>query len=164
MHTTSASCLLMGCDVYSSCHSGFCIDGFVGRFAAVHFGQRNARSPLNALMRCIQRFLARRAPRESRPLHSARVQKPEADIPVVPPPSPTPSGFHPTALQRAVWVDNAVYVTKTRPPRASACTVGVGSAMTLLARPGARSAGGTAWRTSSASVSAMTSASSRHSV
>jgi hypothetical protein len=28
----------------------------VGRFAAAHFGQRNAGSPLNALMRAIQRF------------------------------------------------------------------------------------------------------------
>jgi hypothetical protein len=55
--------------------SGFCIDGFVGRFAAVHFDQRNAGSPLNVLMRCIQRFLARRAPREPRSLHSSRARE-----------------------------------------------------------------------------------------
>jgi hypothetical protein len=60
--------LVMGCDP-STClglcdkaMSGFCIDGFVGRFAAAHFGQRNAGSPLNALMRAIQRFLAQRPP------------------------------------------------------------------------------------------------------
>jgi hypothetical protein len=73
--------LVMGCDVYSclglcdKAMSGFCLDGFVGRFAAAHFGQRNAGSPLNVLMRCIQRFLARRAPREPRPLHSARIRE-----------------------------------------------------------------------------------------
>jgi hypothetical protein len=56
--------LIMGCDP-STClglcdkaMSGFCIDGFVGRFAAAHFGQCNAGSPFNALMRAIQRFLA----------------------------------------------------------------------------------------------------------
>ena len=60
--------LVMGCDPYTclglcdKAMSGFCIDGFVGRFAAAHFGQRNAGSPLNALMRAIQRFLARRSP------------------------------------------------------------------------------------------------------
>ncbi len=58
--------LVMGCDVYTclglcdKAISSFCIDGFVGCFAAAHFGQRNAGSPLNALMRAIQRFLARR--------------------------------------------------------------------------------------------------------
>jgi hypothetical protein len=57
--------LVMGCDPFSclgfcdKAMSGFCIDGFIARFAAAHFGQRNAGSPLNALMRCIQRFLAR---------------------------------------------------------------------------------------------------------
>jgi hypothetical protein len=59
--------------------SGFCIDGFVGRFAAAHFGQRNAGSPLNALMCAIQRFLARRAPPPPPPLRTARISEPEAD-------------------------------------------------------------------------------------
>jgi hypothetical protein len=55
----------MGCDPHSclslcdKAMSGFCIDGFVGRFAAAHLRQRNACSPLIALMRAIQRFLAR---------------------------------------------------------------------------------------------------------
>jgi hypothetical protein len=68
----------MGCDVYSclglckKAMSGFCIDGFVGRFAAAHFGQRNAGSPLNVLKRSIQRFLARRAATAAPPLHKAR--------------------------------------------------------------------------------------------
>ena len=113
--------LVMGCDVFSclglcdKAMSGFCIDGFVGRFAAAHFGQRNAGSPLNVLMRCIQRFLARRAPRDSRPIHSARVQETEPDAPVSALPSPTPRGLHPTALHSAVWVDDAVFATKTPP-------------------------------------------------
>jgi hypothetical protein len=42
--------------------SGFCIDGFVARFAAAHFGQRNAGSPLNAFMRVVPQFLALRHP------------------------------------------------------------------------------------------------------
>jgi hypothetical protein len=95
--------------------SGFCIDGFVGRFAAAQFGQRNAGSPLNVLMRCIQRFLARRAPREPRPLRSARVKETEADAFEAASPSPTPRGLHPTALHSAVWVDDAVFATKTTP-------------------------------------------------
>ena len=113
--------LVMGCDVYSclglcdKAMSGFCIDGFVGRFAAAHFGQRNAGSPLNVLMRCIQRFLARRAPRTARPLHTARAPEPAADTTAVALPSATPRGLHPTALHSAVWVDDAVYVTKTAP-------------------------------------------------
>jgi hypothetical protein len=40
--------------------SCFEIGGFVGRFTTAHFGQRSAGSPLNALMRNILRFLARR--------------------------------------------------------------------------------------------------------
>jgi hypothetical protein len=99
--------LVMGCDVYSclglcdKAMSGFCIDGFVGRFAAAHFGQRNAGSPLNALMRAIQRFLARRAPPPPSPLRTARTLEPEADAPAVPLSSATPRGLHPTALHSA---------------------------------------------------------------
>jgi hypothetical protein len=69
--------LVMGCDPFSclgfcdKAMSGLCIDGFIARFAAAHFGQRNAGSPLNALMRCIQRFLARRGPPPA-PLPAAR--------------------------------------------------------------------------------------------
>ncbi len=71
--------LVMGCDPYTwaclgffdKAMSGFCIGGFIGRFAAAHFGQRNAGSPLNALMRCIQRFLARRAPAQAPRPHPA---------------------------------------------------------------------------------------------
>jgi hypothetical protein len=73
--------LTMGCDPFTclgfcdKAMSGFCIDGFVGRFAAAHFGQRNAGSPLNALMHCIQRALARRAPPPARP-HTRRQPAP----------------------------------------------------------------------------------------
>ncbi len=95
--------IVMGCDP-STClglcdkaMSGFCIDGFVGRFAAAHFGQRNAGSPLNALMRAIQRFLARRAP--SPPQHPAcspqAVPSPACGTPAAPlhPPPPRPQIF-----------------------------------------------------------------------
>ena len=114
--------LVMGCDpttclgLCDKAMSGFCIDGFVGRFAAAHFGQRNAGSPLNVLMRCIQRFLARRAPDPTPPPRSRRL----------PPPADGPSqfspfdrrGLQPTALHSAVWVDDTVFVTKT-PPHAT---------------------------------------------
>ena len=111
--------LTMGCDVYSclgicdKAMSGFCIDGFVGRFAAAHFGQRNAGSPLNALMRAIQRHLARRAPTPKQRPHTSRAP-PEAAPPSLPSAS-VPRGLHSTALHSAVWVDDAVYVTKTPP-------------------------------------------------
>ena len=78
----------MGCVPYTClglCNkamSGFCIDGFVGRFAAAHFGQHNTGSPLNALMRAIQRFLARRSP--------------------PPPPLPTPTVCAPPAFPGSV--------------------------------------------------------------
>jgi hypothetical protein len=147
--------LVMGCDVYSClglcdrAMSDFCINCFVGRFAAAHFGQRNASSPLNALMRCIQRFLARRTLREPRPLHSARVQKPEADTSVVALPSPTPRGLHPMALHSAVWGPLTMRFSslkRRRAPRASACRAGARPAPPLPVRPGAHSTGGIAWR------------------
>ena len=103
--------LVMGCDPYTclgfcdKAMSGFCIDGFVGRFAAAHFGQRNAGSPLNALMRCIQRFLARRAPAPAPRPNTRRLALPE--------PEPVRRGLHDTALHTAVWVDDTVFVTKT---------------------------------------------------
>ena len=80
--------LVMGCDPWTclglcdKAMSGFCIDGFICRFAAAHFGQRNAGSPLNALMRSIQRFLARRGPAPTPKVHSRRAQE------ASPPPSP----------------------------------------------------------------------------
>ena len=58
----------MDCDPYTclclcdKAMGGFFIDGLVGRFTAAHFDQHNAGSPLSALMRAIQRFLARRSP------------------------------------------------------------------------------------------------------
>jgi hypothetical protein len=60
--------LVLGCDPTTclgfcdKAMSGFCIDGFVARFAAAHFGQRNAGSPLNAFMRAVLRFLTSRHP------------------------------------------------------------------------------------------------------
>ena len=72
--------LVMGCDPYKclglcdKAMSGFCIDGFVGHCAAAHFGQRYSGSPLNALMRAIQAFLARRpsAPPPNPPVRAPR--------------------------------------------------------------------------------------------
>ena len=171
--------LVMGCDPFTclgfcdKAMSGFCIDGFVGRFAAAHFGQRNAGSPLNALMRCIQRFLARRGPPPAPRPHSRRqppappAPGPCSDPPLRPvvtrvtahPPPPPPSdgprgdeppsplvsrasvsslphpsddqlfasrrGLQPQALHTAVWVDDTVFVTKTRPhPPCSGLTGG----------------------------------------
>ena len=81
------------------------------RFAAAHFGQRNAGSPLNALMRCIQRFLARRAPAPARRPHTRRA----APAPASPPPPAVRRGLHDTALHSAVWVDDTVFATKTPP-------------------------------------------------
>ena len=109
--------LVLGCDPFTclgfcdKAMSGFCIDGFVGRFAAAHFGQRNAGSPLNALMRCIQRFLARRAPAPARRPHTRRA----APAPASPPPPAVRRGLHDTALHSAVWVDDTVFATKTPP-------------------------------------------------
>ena len=103
--------LVMGCDPFSclgfcdKAMSGFCIDGFIGRFAAAHFGQRNAGSPLNALMRCIQRFLARRGPPPAPRPQTRRLPAP-ADTTVR-------RGLHPEALHTVVWVDDTVFVTKT---------------------------------------------------
>jgi hypothetical protein len=138
--------LTMGCDPFNclgfcdKAMSGFCIDGFVGRFAAAHFGQRNAGSPLNALMRCIQRALARRAPPPVRP--NSRRQP--APCPFLGPASGLPAasptglrrGLNPEALHSVVWVDDTVFVTKT-PPHA-ACP-GLAGACPICARS-ARSA------------------------
>ena len=112
--------LVMGCDAYSclglcdKAMRGFSFDGFVGRFAAAHFGQRNAGSPLNVLMRCIQRFLARRGPNLSATPHSKRVQEDPAVASLTSPPPPR-RGLGPQALLSAIWVDDAVYITKTPP-------------------------------------------------
>ena len=94
--------LVLGCDPTTclgfcdKAMSGFCIDGFVARFAAAHFGQRNAGSPLNAFMRAVLRYLASR--------HSA------ADAA-----KGLRRGLGPRALHSAVWVDDTVFVTKTVP-------------------------------------------------
>ncbi len=113
--------LVMGCDPYSclglcdKAMSGFSVGGFVGRFAAAHFGQRNAGSPLNVLMRCIQRFLARRILKQAPRPHSRRAQGPGAP-PALTGATATPRrGLGPAALHSAVWVDDAVYITKTPP-------------------------------------------------
>ena len=140
--------LVMGCDP-SSClglcdkaMSGFCIDGFVGRFAAAHFGQRNAGSPLNVLMRCIQRFLARRAPAPAPRAHTRRAQEPAPG-----PSSPTPAthnfrGLDETALHSSVWVDDMVLVTKTPPHGPCAGLDGDCVTCTRLARTARRSQSG----------------------
>ena len=100
----------MGCDAYSclglcdKAMSGFCIDGFVGRFAAAHFGQRNAGSPLNVLMRCIQRFLVRRAPPHLAAPATRRVQeaRPASLSPLSPAPEAPPWSTRHRAAQRRV--------------------------------------------------------------
>jgi hypothetical protein len=118
--------LVMGCDPYTclgfcdKAMSGFCIDGFVGRFAACHFGQHNAGSPLNALMRCIQRFLARRAPTPPAQPRSRRSPDPTLPSPPLlsPFPAPPPSsrrGLNPEAIHTSVWVDDTIFVNKTPP-------------------------------------------------
>ena len=135
--------LVMGCDVFSclglcdKAMSGFCIDGFVGRFAAAHFGQRNAGSPLNVLMRCIQRFLARRAPAEPRPLRTARPQETGSDA--LRAAAPTPRGLHSTALHSAVWVDDAVFATKTPPHPPCSGLIGACPICSAYARQARRS-------------------------
>ena len=127
--------LVMGCDPFTclglcdKAMSGFCIDGFVGRFAAAHFGQRNAGSPLNVLMRCIQRFLARRAPAPGPRINTRRVLDPAppspAALPVRPDGELAPRrGLHDTALHSVVWVDDTVFVTKTPPHPPCAGLVG----------------------------------------
>ena len=139
--------LVMGCDPFTclglcdKAMSGFCIDGFVGRFAAAHFGQRNAGSPLNVLMRCIQRFLARRAPAPARRAHTSRVQEPAAP-PVVPAVPPQRRGLHDTALHTAVWVDDTVFATKTPPHPPCAGLVGGCPVCTRTARAARRSQAG----------------------
>jgi hypothetical protein len=127
--------LVMGCDPFTclglcdKAMSGFCIDGFVGRFAAAHFGQRNAGSPLNVLMRCIQRFLARRAPAPAQRPNTRRVPDPDQLPPAAPLESPAAEpaqrrGLHDTALHSVVWVDDTVFVTKTPPHPPCAGLVG----------------------------------------
>ena len=99
------------------------MDGFVGRFAAAHFGQRNACSPLNCLMRCIQRFLARRAPPPTPALPAPPAEPPTPAPALLGPARPSPTrprratrrGLDDTALHSAVWVDDTVFATKTPP-------------------------------------------------
>ena len=139
--------LVLGCDPWScwgfcdKAMSGFCVEGFLMRFAAAHFGQRNAGSPLNAFMRTVLRFLASRqapppkrptftkraaaeaaaaAPADPVPIASAMPPAPAAivatlRVPAPAPESPTPSrrGLGPEAMHSAVWVDDTAFVTKT---------------------------------------------------
>jgi hypothetical protein len=114
----------MGCDPFTClgfCNkamSRICIDGLISRFAAAHFGQCNACSPLNALMRAIQRFLARRGPP---PPHKVNSRRPSA-APVTANCAEPPGlrrGLNPEAIHTVVWVDDTVFVTKT--PQQSSC-------------------------------------------
>ena len=101
--------LVLGCDPTTrlgfcdKAMSGFCIDGFVARFAAAHFGQRNAGSPLNAFMRAVLRFLASRHPPAPHNPSSRRVTESAEQR----------RGLGPLALHSACWVDDTVFVTKT---------------------------------------------------
>jgi hypothetical protein len=123
--------LVMGCDPYTclgfcdKAMSGFCIDGFIGRFAAAHFGQRNAGSPLNSLMRAIQRFLARRGPPPPRRAHTRRAPSWCGDSDPASSATPVPRrGLGPEALHSVVWVDDTVFVTKTPPHQPCAGLLG----------------------------------------
>jgi len=123
--------LVLGCDP-STCWgfcdkamSGFCVDGFLMRFAAAHFGQRNAGSPLNAFMRTVLRFLAQRDTHPSkkspfsRRAQASRLAPPAATVASMRPATPsnvapsTRRGLGPEAMHSAVWVDDTVFVTKT---------------------------------------------------
>jgi hypothetical protein len=110
----------MGCDPHTclgfcdKAMSGFGIDGFVGRFTAAHFGQCNAGSPLNALMRAIQRFLARSGPHPSRRAPYGEPPAPPAMATCAEPPG-LRRGLHREALHSVVCVDYTVLVTKTPP-------------------------------------------------
>ena len=133
--------LVLGCDP-SSCWgfcdkamSGFSVEGFLMRFAAAHFGQRNAGSPLNAFMRTVLRFLASRDTHPSKkPAFTKRARAdPAAEVtsttfaPAAPsavvatlrvaaPSDDLPSsrrGLGPEAMHSAVWVDDTAFVTKT---------------------------------------------------
>ena len=70
-------------------------------------------------MRCIQRFLARRAPPRLAAPATRRVQEARppstSPLPTAPGARETPRGLHDTALHSAVWVDDAVYASKTPP-------------------------------------------------
>jgi hypothetical protein len=151
--------LVMGCDVSSFSCLGLCdkamsgFVGFVGRFAAAHFGQRNAGSPLNVLMRCIQRFLARRAPRDSRPFTPraprrrgptppCRLSPPRRRAASTPRPSIAPSG----------WTMRSSPPRHHRIPPAWDSSAAAPSAPRSLVKPGARSTDGTVWRPNSASA------------
>ncbi len=114
----------MDCDPYSClgfydmAMSDFCIDGLVGGFAAAHLGQQNACSPLNALMRCIQRALAGRALAPPLQPHTKLPQAlaaPAAASPRRPSPAAPAlrraGGLNPEALHNAVWVDDTVFVS-----------------------------------------------------
>ena len=132
--------LVLGCDPWScwgfcdKAMSGFCVEGFLMRLAAAHFGQRNAGSPLNAFMRTVLRFLAsRQAPAARQPAFTKRAAGPMEDAPSsqtnTPPPavvatlrtsapvpdlpSSTRRGLGPEAMHSAVWVDDTAFVTKT---------------------------------------------------
>ena len=97
--------LVLGCDP-SSCWgwcdkamSGFCVEGFLMRFAAAHFGQRNAGSPLNAFMRTVLRFLAsRQAPPPRRPAFTKRSSGPAAAVGPKEDAPPSPATAAPPAV------------------------------------------------------------------
>ncbi len=80
-------------------------------------------------MRCIQRFLARRAPAPVQRAHTRRVPDPAPPPPAALAASPVAEpvqrrGLHATTLHSVVWVDRTVFVTKTPPHPPCACLVG----------------------------------------
>ncbi len=71
--------------------NGFATDKFICRFAATHFGQKNAGAPLNTYMRCILRFLAQLG-------HGSRKHVSQQG-----------------PILSALWVDDTIMVSKSTP-------------------------------------------------
>ena len=102
---TTADCL--GC--CDRAMNGLCIDGHLFRWLVEHFGHKVAGSPLNALMLCLIRFLARPAPGPGE-LRGASAR----------------------TLLAALWVDDTVLICKGVPH--ARCLGSAGGCPTCLAR------------------------------
>ena len=163
------------------------------RFAAAHFGQRNAGSPLNAFMRTVLRFLAsRQAPPARRSAFTKRAASPtEGAAPALrrnrpqPRPSPPQPSLPPSAPQRwhltcrphlagasalrpctarSGWMTPLSSPRHPSTPGAQASLASAPSARQLNAAPLATSTIGIAWLPNWVSASAPRSVNSQPSV
>ena len=95
--------LHVGCspgDCFLACDksaTGFCIDGWLMRWAVAHFGQAPAGAPLNAIAMCLLRYMKQRSPP-----HQRRAAPPTG-APAQPPP------IAPRGTQGVVWVDDFAF-------------------------------------------------------